>query len=155
MIKVSIEPSAKLNLNLKLLFDRTSPEYLEIGAIAGAKVIAAAAKDIVPIDTGDLQSTIRVLPGPKGARSSSALVVAGGRAPSGNDVNYAGYIEFGTSRMAAQPFMRPAYDKFKAEAVKETGDAVFTSIFNPRSGTRDSGFSLPKVPSATWETKFK
>jgi phage gpG-like protein len=31
----------------------------------------------------------------------------------GTNVNYAPYLEFGTSRIAARPFMRPVFDSFK------------------------------------------
>jgi len=35
------------------------------------------------------------------------------------DAYYAGFIEFGTSKMAAQPFMRPAYDQTKNQVVSQ------------------------------------
>jgi HK97 gp10 family phage protein len=141
-------------MNLKLMFDRTSPAYTEVGVMAGGKVIAAAAKDFVPVDTGDLQSTIRVVPGKRDGSKSSCYVTAGGRARSGNDVNYAGFVEFGTSRMAARPFLRPAYDKFKQAAVKETGDAVFATIVDPHNMTITSGFALPPRRNNDWNEKF-
>ncbi len=62
--------------------------------IAGA--IAQDAQRLVPIDTGHLRSTIHTEP-PEG-RSVRIRASA----------DYAGHVELGTSRMDAQPFLRPA-----------------------------------------------
>lgn len=69
--------------------------------------VATAAKRLCPVDTGRLRSSIgfdlvydsRGLVG----RVGSGIGVGGG-----DTVEYAAYIEYGTSRMAAQPFLRPA-----------------------------------------------
>jgi HK97 gp10 family phage protein len=57
------------------------------------------AKSIVPVRTGFLQSTIYH------QVDESTLAM-----DFGATADYAGYIEFGTRRMAAQPFIRPALD---------------------------------------------
>jgi HK97 gp10 family phage protein len=61
--------------------------------------IDRAAKRLCPVDTGRLRSSI-----------SWAVQIGGegivGRV--GTDVEYAPYVEFGTSRMRAQPYLRPA-----------------------------------------------
>jgi HK97 gp10 family phage protein len=56
------------------------------------------AKRSVPVRTGQLRSSIR------SAREGAHLILSAGdsRAP------YASYVELGTSRAPAQPFMRPA-----------------------------------------------
>lgn len=67
-----------------------------------ANQIADRARRFVPIDTGALQGTIRVEDGD----DETILVKAGGQ----GDVDYALYVELGTSKMMAQPYMRPAID---------------------------------------------
>jgi HK97 gp10 family phage protein len=57
--------------------------------------VSDAAKRIVPTDTGDLQRSIH----PE-VTSDGMFVVA--------DEEYAAFVENGTSKMAAQPFLRPA-----------------------------------------------
>lgn len=57
--------------------------------------IAANAKRIVPVDTGHLQENIH----PE-VSSEGMFVVA--------DTEYAAFVEQGTSKMAAQPYLRPA-----------------------------------------------
>ncbi len=57
--------------------------------------IADKAKRIVPVDSGILQDNIR----PE-VSADGMFVVA--------DTEYADFVERGTSKMAAQPFLRPA-----------------------------------------------
>lgn len=73
-------------------------------ALAVAKAahdVEAHAKAVAPFDTGNLRSSIQARP----AGFLEAHVVA--------QAEYAIYVEFGTSRMGAQPYMTPA-----AEAVR-------------------------------------
>lgn len=65
----------------------------------GAFDIEAAAKAIAPVDTGALRASI-------GVTTSGPLTAA-----IGPTVDYAAYVEFGTRRMRAQPYMQPAADK--------------------------------------------
>lgn len=57
--------------------------------------ISEAAKRIVPVDTGDLQASIHPEVSDEGM-----FVVA--------DSEYASFVEQGTSKSPAQPFLRPA-----------------------------------------------
>lgn len=66
---------------------------------AGAQTVVNAAKRAVPKKTRTLQRSIHVEP-----ESDESVVV-------GTDVSYAKYVEQGTSRMAARPYLRPALNK--------------------------------------------
>lgn len=44
-----------------------------------------------------------------------------------NDAPYAGFIEFGTSKMRAQPFMRPAMERHQAE-IQEIMRRVYSDL---------------------------
>lgn len=61
-----------------------------------AKAIADRARFLCPVKTGNLRSKIE-------ARSDSVEVNA----------DYAGVVEFGTAKRAAQPFVRPAIEQVK------------------------------------------
>lgn len=63
-----------------------------------ARDIKSSAQSIAPVDTGNLKSNIRTT----AVTPLSSDVTA--------DTPYAVFVESGTSRMAAQPFMRPAAD---------------------------------------------
>jgi HK97 gp10 family phage protein len=62
--------------------------------------IADDMRRLVPVLSGDLRKSIRTEFGPMVARIYAGDVAAG--------VDYHLYQEYGTSRMAAQPFIRPA-----------------------------------------------
>lgn len=61
--------------------------------------VDAAAKRLCPVDTGRLRSSI----GWRLAADSLGLL-----ALIGTNVHYAPHVEYGTFRMRAQPFLRPA-----------------------------------------------
>lgn len=73
------------------------PSGQEAVADLAADAVVVGAKAIVPVDTGALQASIQKI----GFGSGRAVVA---------DTNYAAYVEFGTRKMAAQPYMRPALE---------------------------------------------
>lgn len=60
--------------------------------------VEAGAKNMAAVDTGNMRNSI-------GAEIDGLTAVIGPSAP------YGVYVEFGTSRMAAQPFMIPSFDE--------------------------------------------
>lgn len=60
------------------------------------------AKQLAPVDTGRLRSSIT------SGLAEDGSTVAG---LVGTDVDYAVHVEYGTYRMAPQPFMRPALEE--------------------------------------------
>jgi HK97 gp10 family phage protein len=81
--------------------------------VPGAEIILARAQDNCPVDTGFL-------------RASGNLFMDEGRGDVliGFDAEYASYVEFGTYKMEAQPFLRPAIDEASDEALS----AIVTSV---------------------------
>lgn len=63
--------------------------------------VEGAAKRLCPVDTGRLRSSIT---NELGTDAEGLVAVIG------TDVEYAPYVELGTSRMAAQPFLLPALE---------------------------------------------
>ena len=81
----------------------------------GALVIAVEAEKNCPVDTGYLKSTVFVT-------KSGDDVEVGFEAP------YASYVEFGTYKMAAQPFLRPALDNAELAALSAVVDSVQANL---------------------------
>ena len=80
-------------------------QVLESEAI---EVVAEAVR-IVPVRTGRLQTSIDVYDrGPD-------YVILGAGGLDGEAAPYAGFVEFGTSRMEARPYMQPALAKVRAQ----------------------------------------
>lgn len=97
---------AKLKVQLKAL-----ENIPWIAPVAAAERIADFARDLVPVDTGFLQSSIKAV-----HLSKYSQVVA--------NAKYAGYVEFGTYRMAAQPYMRPAVAEHQREILAAVAEAT-------------------------------
>lgn len=94
---------------------RTVPKIDEAlrGALAeaGAEMVAKA-RELVPVDTGDLSGSIawqytRATQADAG-RSPAIVVQAGADSPA-DPAHYVRYVEFGTPETAKQPFFFPAY----------------------------------------------
>lgn len=93
---------------------------------AAAHELAAKIEARAPVDTGAMRS--RVYVSQKPVEGSGVLDVS---APVGEivvDVFYAKFIEYGTSRMAAQPFVRPVIDENREQFKKDVGASCFQSI---------------------------
>jgi HK97 gp10 family phage protein len=83
-------------------------DALEEITTEGALVIENEAKTLCPVLTGTLRRSIHHLTTEKDAVHARVQV--------GPNTPYAGFVEFGTSRMSAQPYMRPAFDIKQDEA---------------------------------------
>lgn len=88
------------------------------GAVrAGALVIETEAKRLTPARTGTLRRSI-------GTEVRESPDRASARIGPDASVEYARFVEFGTSRMSARPFMRPAYESRRAEAGQTIKDQM-------------------------------
>lgn len=76
------------------------PARADAIARQGAEHAAESARALVPVRTGALRASIRA------ERTSTGHAVRAG----GGAVDYAAYVEFGTRRMAARPYLRPAVE---------------------------------------------
>lgn len=80
-----------------------------------AKEVKEEAKELVPVDTGALQASIRLIVTAATAGHVTRVGVrAGGyevNPKTGKLVDYAVYVEFGTSRQTPQPYLVPAASK--------------------------------------------
>lgn len=97
---------AKLKVQLKAL-----ENIPWIAPVASAETIADIARRLVKVKTGFLQSSIYAL---HLARHSQVKVGA----------KYAGYVEFGTYKMAAQPYLRPAVAEHQREILNAVAEAM-------------------------------
>jgi len=82
------------------------------------------AKGFAPVDTGALRKSIRTEK--KGKLQVSIIAGGGGviNPKTGREVDYAGYVEFGTSRMSPQPYMQPALEKNRDEILRIVKEKV-------------------------------
>jgi HK97 gp10 family phage protein len=80
---------------------------------AGGLVIQNDAKRRAPYLTGTLRRSIAMEDGP----GATEITI-------GTDVEYAGFVEFGTYKMAARPYLRPAFDENIPEVTRTIAEAL-------------------------------
>lgn len=119
---------------LKELGPRVAKNGLRAATSAGAAVIRNEARSRAPVDTGEMKKDIQMKrerdqrDGGLFAASYSVFVRSGKKSRlSGKardvqkDSFYWKFVEFGTSKMAAQPFLRPSFESRKEDAVDAIG----------------------------------
>lgn len=126
MAKIKLEGFNELEAALVNDLPRaTAKSVLRRTAINAMKPIEERAKQLVPVDDGQLRDSIQTRPvrakrqrgSVRYAASEGVEVHTGPRANKGQPLGgNAAWQEFGTVKQAAQPYMRPSAD-FEAEAV--------------------------------------
>jgi HK97 gp10 family phage protein len=121
-VQFKLDGDKKLAENLKKINRTAQGRALREAAKQGAEVIVQEAKRRAPVDTGTLRDSIR---SKFVKRRSDSVTVEIGPGPKG----YYGYfLEFGTSKMAARPFLRPAMDECNQRAAEETQHTMVEAV---------------------------
>lgn len=123
-VNYSIEGARELEALLKTLGPNVARKVGVQAARAGAKPVLEEAKRRVPVDTGDLKSSLTIMTASKTRKDERAVLIgvrgeAGGRAH---------FTEYGSAHSAAKPFMRPALDSQVGAALNEMGRALGDGI---------------------------
>ena len=103
---ISVKGLSSLQAKLNKL-DPLTRRAITNGVQKAGTMVEGAAKMIVPVDTGALRDSIHTT-GKSTANGAEATV--------GSSLEYAAYVELGTSRMQAQPYLHPALQKNKQKA---------------------------------------
>jgi HK97 gp10 family phage protein len=120
-ITMTVRGGAELQRNLSRLAGAERRRAQQDGLEAGARIVETHAKINAPVDTGFLRNSITV----DSVNAMEAII-----AP---HTDYAEFVEFGTSRMAAQPYMRPALDEHEGEIVQAVRDTVAAFVESIRA----------------------
>lgn len=98
-----------LIVKLEKLERDVSREEIEAALLLAAQPVVDAARANAPVRSGNLRDSIR-----------SEVVDDEGKPEVrvGTNLFYGRYQEFGTKRLAARPFLRPALDEKRAEAIE-------------------------------------
>ena len=87
-----------------------------MGLTGAAMVVQGAAIALSPVKTGNLRGSI------------SFKVESEDEARVGTNVEYAPYVEYGTKKMSAQPYLRPALANNKSAIEKMIADAISKAV---------------------------
>lgn len=115
---MGFDASELRNLSAKLgAVPKSAGPLAKIAVKKTAKDIEGTAKVLAPVDTGNLRASVTTSDLRSVSQDSPAAEVVA-------SASYATYLEFGTSRMPAQPFMRPAADLHKPGFEKAMGQII-------------------------------
>jgi HK97 gp10 family phage protein len=114
---------------LKGLGPDISKKVLRNSVAAGARVVRKAAEGRVPVDTGTLKRSLYIKQIREESNPSKQTYYVGSRhgkkyQKKGLDAYYFPFVEFGTEKMAARPFLRPAFESSKDAAANAIGEKL-------------------------------
>lgn len=116
---------------LKEIIDKlnTLPPKLENKVVRsavrkGTNKLRDSARDKVAVDTGNLKKSIVTMGYRESGKIAFKVAVIRRKAKSAKSPYYAHFVEFGTSKMPAQPYMRPALDESEEEVLQTTVDYI-------------------------------
>jgi HK97 gp10 family phage protein len=135
----SITGLSDLEKRLSEFSDRVGKNILRGAVSAGAAVIRNEARLKAPKDTGEMVRDIMIKRAKeiKGSgdvtyqvfvRTGKKSRLAGKKRNVARDSFYWRFVEFGTSKMSAKPFMRPAFDTQKEKAVERIREYLAARI---------------------------
>jgi len=112
---------------------RATPEAVQREALHDAgEIVAERARSLVPVRSGNLRDSIAVADeGQSGVLSQGGVEVFVGPQADGF---YGHFVEFGTVNMAAEPFMRPAFDATRDEVMDRLGGDLWRPIEKAAKG---------------------
>lgn len=124
MIKFRISGAREMERVLKQLGPIIARRAGQKATMAAAKVIAAEARRLVPVRTGELKNAIIVLP-VKSREEREVHTIVGFQRPTAARAHL---TEFGTAHSAASPFLRPALDSKVQQALDAMGRELARGI---------------------------
>lgn len=110
-ISVEIEGATEAASRLKEIGNSLS-QAIGDALREAAESIVNDAQANAPVDTGFLRDSIEI----SGESETSVTVTSG--------AEYSVFVEYGTSKMSAQPFFEPAIEQAKAELQQALRDAI-------------------------------
>lgn len=120
-LRMTVRGGDELRRNLARLAGSERRQAQRDGLEAGARIVETHSKLLCPVDTGFLRNSIQV---------DSVTPLEAVVAP---HTDYAEHVEFGTERMAAQPYMRPALDGHESEILDAVGETVAAFVESVRA----------------------
>lgn len=133
MAKKAFETSnpEALTAQLDALGEAVSESALRKAALAGANIFLAEEKIRIPRDTGAGAASLVIS---YDKEASVTGKIASYVVTWLKDAYYLRFVEYGTSKMAAKPFKRPAYEAKKKAAAQAVADAIDSEIKARTSG---------------------
>jgi len=125
----------ELRRALKRLPEKVAQKHLKKSTSQAATLVVRAAKGLVPVNTGLVKSSIKkkAMRSPVKTQATTGIGVLAAskkvRAKKNlGDPYYWKFVEFGTSKMPARPFLRPAFESVKYAAADKIKQVLILGI---------------------------
>lgn len=153
MADYEIKGLKELLAAMKELPKAVAEKQLRASIVPGAQIIRNAAQELVQRKTGLVQRAIRIAFNKNestearkvyhvfvsknvrgigkefsGSRATTKKIRAAGNKEKIRDAFYWRFLEFGTAKMSAKPFMRPAFDSMAGDAVNRIKERLASGI---------------------------
>lgn len=142
-LRVQISGLRELGLQMQGLKADVAGRIARAATAAGASVVRKAAQRRVPVDTGNLRKNIIIKRLPKDYLASAHIVTvrkgkltAKQTAAGLTDGYYGKFVEFGTVKMPARPYLGPAFDSTKQEAANAIVERLSKRIAKANAGSK-------------------
>lgn len=133
MAKIAITGMAATDKALRQLGVKTANKLIRGALKQAAKEMAIEVNQQVPVETGLLQSEIKVKPIKRSRNKMGSRVLISDVKHNDGSTSIVGFVEFGTKDTKANPFFRRSLDN-KGPAVKNTAmdevEAAITQAIN-------------------------
>ena len=132
MADIKIHGLRELSRKLRQLPVKVANKHLNRATSQASTIVVKAAKQKVPVLTGTILRSIKK----RKQRTRNKFIATTGVGvvsdksgrSSGTDAFYWTFVEFGTSKMAARPFIRPALEENTAQATAKIKDVLARAI---------------------------
>lgn len=132
MLKAEFRGIEEAITNVRKIYLAVHSDQMGRCATKALEPVAVAARELAPYLSGDLRDNIIVstsLPDGGDAEFNGQAAFVG---PLSGDIFYAGFLEFGTLKMRAYPFLAPAVDANEALVFeifgRETGQMMLEAL---------------------------
>lgn len=109
---------------LRMLPREIGDRQLNTAVRAGARVVAEAARNKVPVESGKLWRSIRV----ERVRARRGRLTVGYRIGVGKEAFYGMMLEFGTRFISKRPWLRPAFEESHLAILEAMGTSLKKGI---------------------------
>ena len=111
MVRILVDANETTS-ELQRIIEQAIPDAVKATLDKSAQSAIQGAQEVVPVQTGNLRDSIRVV-----EQGDNYVSV-------GSDVEYAAAIEFGTESRVAQPYLGPQGDRLQSEAPRTLEDEL-------------------------------
>lgn len=131
---MSIRGGEELAAALEALGPTMEKKILRSAMREAAKPMLADAKRRAPVLTGQLRKSLKIRAMKRRSKGQVGVVISTAKGFFKGDEFYGAFHEFGTKRMPARPFIRPAFEANKAQSIRIVGEAIKIGLEDITSG---------------------